>query len=165
MENNNSIKIHKIASHFSASHTVLTENLVEGIHGHNYYVEVELYGKLDKENMLFNFCSLDEILKKLISEWDHYTLLPRRNNNIKLTEKGPNIEISYGDRFYSLPREEVKILDCNNITTEILGNLLAQKIQSFLSQEEKSDNITKIKTVIWETPQYAASHTIHLQDS
>jgi 6-pyruvoyl-tetrahydropterin synthase len=165
LENNNSIKIHKISSHFSASHTVLTENLVEGIHGHNYYVEVELYGKLDKENMLFNFCSLDEILKNLISEWDHYTLLPRHNNNIQLTEKGANIEISYGDRFYSLPRQEVKILDCKNITTEILGNLLAQKIQSFLSQEEKSDNITKIKAVIWETPQYAASHTIHLQDS
>ncbi len=138
--------------------------MVEGLHGHNYYIEVELSGKPNRENMIYDFISLDKLLKKLISEWDHCTLLPRHNKKMTFMEKGSNIDIEYNDRFYSIPRHEVKFLECNNITTETLAQLLAKRLESYLNQEEKVDNITELTVVIWETPIYSASHTIHLKD-
>ena len=163
-EDNTSIKIHKHSNHFSATHFLSTKNFIEGLHGHNYYFEVELYGKLSSDDLVYDFISLDKSLKEFTSEWDHLTLLPRHNKRMKLKENGANVDIQYGDRFYSIPQCEVKFLECKNVTTEILTRILAKKIVILLGHEGKNDNLTKVKVVIWETPLYSASHTIHLED-
>ena len=157
-----SIILHKYSNHFSASHALITEDLVEGLHGHNYYAEIEIFGRLNSNGIIFDYLSLDDSIKAFTLKWDHYTLLPRLNEGITYKKNGDNIDIRYGDRFYSIPSDEIRFLDCSNITTEILTRLLAQTIKEFLEQEGKIDDIKVLKVVIWETPTYSASHTIHL---
>jgi len=141
---------------------LITQDLVESLHGHNYYLEIELFGKLNSNGMIFNYLSLDKSIKAIILEWDHYTLLPRLNKQIKYEEKGDNIEIRYGDRFYSIPTNEIRFLECQSVTTEVLNELFLQRIKVFLNQKSKPDNIKMVKVTIWETPMYAASRTICL---
>ncbi len=76
---------------------------MEGIHGHNYYVELEVFGKIGKDDLIYDFIYLEEILEKITSEWDHFLLLPKHNEVIIYEEKGDNLEIKYHDRFYSIP--------------------------------------------------------------
>jgi 6-pyruvoyltetrahydropterin/6-carboxytetrahydropterin synthase len=157
-----SIILHKYSTHFSANHALIAEGLIEGLHGHNYYVEIEFFGKVNSNGIVFDFLSLDKTVKSFVLEWDHYTLLPRRNKHSKYNKNGDNTEIKYGDRFYSIPTNEIKFLECGNITTETLARLFAEKIRVFLEQDGKTGDIQIIKIVIWETPTYSASHTICL---
>ena len=161
-EADTSIILHRYSNHFSANHALITKDLVESLHGHNYYVEIELFGKLDSNGIVFDYINLDKSIKAITLEWDHYTLLPRLNKLMKFEENGDNIEIRYGDRFYSIPIDEIRFLECQSITTETLTEVFVQKIKVFLDQKDKTGNIKMVKVTIWETPTYSASHTIHL---
>lgn len=44
------------------------------LHGHNYRVEVQCDGTLDKRGMVADFFELDEVVVPLVSEVDHQTL-------------------------------------------------------------------------------------------
>ena len=132
------------------------------MHGHNYYVEIELLGKLNSNGIVFDFLSLDKFVKDFTLEWDHYTLLPCLNKRIQYNKNGDNTEIKYGNRFYSIPSNEIRFLECDSITSEILAKLCAEKITTFLKREGKVTNIKMIRVVIWETPTFSASYTIHL---
>lgn len=157
-----SVGIEKLSCHFSASHLIKTPDIVEAIHGHNYYVELEIVGKIGSDDLIYDFIYLEELLKKITSEWDHFLLLPQHNEEIKLEEKGENIEITYGDRFYSIPENEVKLLNCKNTSTEILARMIGEKFSSSLNDNKEHRNISAIKVIVWETPHYFASYNLHL---
>lgn len=150
------ISLTKASSHFNASHLVLTQNYEEGIHGHNYHVEVEVRGVIDETGMVIDFIHLDRLVHNIIGSWDHYTLLPNKNPNVRISENGPNLDLSFGSRSYSIPRNEIKLLDCNNVTAEHLTRLIALK----LCDEFKKYHIIAVERIIvriWETAIYQAT--------
>lgn len=71
-----------------------------------------------------------------------------------------NLDIEYGIRFYSIPNEEVKVLDCTNVTTEALTRLLGEKVQNQLKKKEFWQRIERINITIWETSCYRATCSI-----
>ena len=159
-ESSSSVAIDKASAHFSASHVIVSDQYEEGLHGHNYLVEIEIEGNVNTEGLLIDFIFLEKLLSQALSNWDHYVLLPSKNNQMKFSENEDNIEIKYGNRFYSLPKTEIKFLSCTNVTTEILAQLLGEKLRNRLHQEEFWKRIQAIKITIWETSVYRASYTI-----
>ena len=157
-----SVGIEKLSCHFSASHLINTSDIVEGIHGHNYYVELEIFGKIGSNDLVYDFIYLEGLLKRITSEWDHFVLLPQHNEEIKYKKKGENFEIAYGDRFYSIPVAEVKLLNCSNTSTEIFAKMIGENFSKELNNHEAKENISAIKIIVWETPHYFASYTLHL---
>jgi len=157
-----SVGIEKLSCHFSASHIIKTPDIVEGIHGHNYYVELEIFGKIGNDDLVYDFIYLEELLKQITSEWDHFLLLPQHNKEIIFKEKGENLEITYGDRFYSIPVNEVKLLNCKNTSTEILAKMIGEKFSFALNDNKTQEIISAIKVIVWETPHYFASYILHL---
>ncbi|PWI49677.1 hypothetical protein CEE45_00685 [Candidatus Heimdallarchaeota archaeon B3_Heim] len=160
--NRTSIGLHKFSHHFSASHLLLTEDFSEGLHGHNYYVEIELFGNINDNGLVLNFLSLDESLSNIISTWDHYTLLPSMNKDLQIKENGNNFDIQFGSRFYSLPQDEVKLFECKNVTAEFLAKTVAISMKEFLQSLNNECNIEEVKVNVWETPLYFASYSIQL---
>ncbi|MHA1995322.1 MAG: 6-pyruvoyl trahydropterin synthase family protein [Candidatus Hodarchaeales archaeon] len=160
--NKASVGLHKFANHFSASHILLTEDFSEGLHGHNYYVEIELFGRTNDDEIIINFLSLDKYLTDILSQWDHYTLLPSKNKELKFEEIGNNYEIHFGDRFYSIPRNEIKLLNCSNVTAEFLAKTIATQVTEYFQPKNDKTNIEEIIVHLWETPFYFASYSIHL---
>ncbi len=157
-----SVGIEKFSCHFSASHLIKTPDIVEGIHGHNYHVELEIFGKIGSDDLVYDFIYLEGLLKKITSEWDHFVLLPQYNEEINYKTEGENLEITYGDRFYSIPANEIKLLNCKNTSTEVFAKLIGEKLASLINDNKKQEFISAIKVIVWETPHYFASYTLHL---
>ncbi len=155
-----SVAIDKIAAHFSASHALISDDIEEGLHGHNYQVGIEIEGKPDSDDIIIDFLYLDKMLNNLLSEWDHYVLLPLNNPNMEVNVRENNLDIEYGIRFYSIPNDEVKVLDCTNVTTEALTRLLGEKVQNQLKETEFWQRIERINITIWETSCYRATCSI-----
>lgn len=158
--------INRNASHFCASHALVLDEYVEGLHGHNYRVEVEITGNVTDEGILIDFIFLEELIKQLLSDWDHYTLFPSHNPRIEIltSELDLNLQISYTDRVYSIPRAEVKLLPCVNVTTETLARLLSEKLAETLQNHPSWEQIYSITVTIWETQYYMASYTFRRDD-
>lgn len=160
-----SIAVDKTSCEFSASHAVISNDYVEGIHGHNYLAEVEIKGTVDSDEILIDFIFLDNLLQVLTSEWNHYVLIPNQNPHLKIKENGENLELQYGERFYSIPGEEIKLLTCTNVTTEVLARLLGNKVVIELKKKDFWSRLKVIKITIWETTSYKATYTINLAES
>ncbi|MFX0052467.1 MAG: 6-pyruvoyl tetrahydropterin synthase family protein [Candidatus Hodarchaeota archaeon] len=164
-EHNVSVAIDKVSNHFCASHALISNRYCEGIHGHNYLVDVKIEGNKDPEEILIDFIFLDNLLKEITSKFDHYVLIPSQNNLLKITRSSGNLELRYGDRFYSIPENEIKLLECANITAETLARLLGEELYKRLKGEEFWNRINQIRLSVWETEFYKATYTIFPNDS
>jgi 6-pyruvoyl tetrahydropterin synthase/QueD family protein len=154
------MKIDKSAIHFSAAHALVFDQYEEGLHGHNYIVEVKVKGSLDDDNIVIDFLELEQIVKKVALEMDHFVLLPTKNTKIRIKEKDMNLEIKYGNRYYSIPKNEVILVECSNVTTEILCQKFGEKIQEALKSRGYWSRIKKLNIIIWENPFYCACYEL-----
>jgi 6-pyruvoyl-tetrahydropterin synthase len=78
-----SVAIERTLAHFSASHTLISDHYEEGLHGHNYQVEIEIKGIVDTDDVIIDFIFVENLLSQVLSNWDHYVLLPLKNENMK----------------------------------------------------------------------------------
>jgi 6-pyruvoyltetrahydropterin/6-carboxytetrahydropterin synthase len=105
----------------------------ERIHGHNYRVAVEVEDGLDENHYVIDFIALKDWTKSIIDELDHRMMLPTRSSLIRLTDDGPNIRASYGDRYWSFPRDECALLPIANTTAELLATWIAERLRVQIS--------------------------------
>ena len=96
---------------FCSGHFITYEgDRCERIHGHNYRTAVEVEGDLDANHYVVDFIALKDMTRAITDELDHRMLLPTRNHLIRLHEDGPNMRVTYRDRFWSFPRDECVLL-------------------------------------------------------
>jgi 6-pyruvoyltetrahydropterin/6-carboxytetrahydropterin synthase len=101
----------------------------ERIHGHNYRTAVEVEGDLDENHYVIDFIALKDVTRAITDELDHRMLLPTRSPLIHLNEEGPNVRVSYRDRYWSFPRDECAFVPIANTTAELLADYLAGRIR------------------------------------
>ncbi|NJE31443.1 6-carboxytetrahydropterin synthase [Thermococcus sp. 18S1] len=118
------------------------------IHGHTYNVDVEIWGDVNENGMIFDFNHLSRLIKLL----DHRILVSEswvveRNEDLIVIEKnGKHLE---------LPADEAVILDKPNVTAEYIAEWFAERIA-----EKAGDNVRKIRVKIWEDPRSYAEVTL-----
>ena len=115
---------------FSAAHfTLFPDGSAELLHGHNYHVAVEVGGMdLDEYGMLCDFVRLKTAIREICERLDSCTLIPSRSPHISVVQDTESVRLAYGHRRYRLPREDVRILDLENTTIELLAALLWQEL-------------------------------------
>jgi 6-pyruvoyltetrahydropterin/6-carboxytetrahydropterin synthase len=101
----------------------------ERIHGHNYRTAVEAEGDLDENHYVIDFIALKDMTKAVIDELDHRMMLPTLSRRILLQDEGPNIRVTYGNRFWSFPRDECALIPIANTTAELLADYIAGRIR------------------------------------
>ena len=110
------------------------------IHGHTYNVDVEIWGELNENGMIFDFNHLSNLVRNL----DHRILVsedwvPERRDGRAIVEKnGKRLE---------LPEGEVVILDKPNVTAEYIAEWFAERIA-----EKAGKNVKRILVKVWEDP-------------
>ena len=73
---------------FAAAHFVLGETGCERLHGHNYLVEVQVFGEQDEsKNLIIDFLELKPFVRQFIEELDHMILLPTDNPHLIIDKK------------------------------------------------------------------------------
>jgi 6-pyruvoyltetrahydropterin/6-carboxytetrahydropterin synthase len=119
---------------FCAGHFITYDgDHCERLHGHNYRTAVEVEDELDENHYVIDFIALKDMTRAITNELDHRMLLPSRSPQIQLREDGPNVRVTYRDRYWSFPREECALLPIANTTAELLADYIAERIRSALT--------------------------------
>jgi 6-pyruvoyltetrahydropterin/6-carboxytetrahydropterin synthase len=135
---------------FAAAHFVLGETGCERLHGHNYLVEVQVFGEQEeKHNLVIDFLELKPFVRHFVNELDHKILLPKENSLMKITQYGDEVEAYYSpsDKRYLFPKSDVVLLPIKNTTVEEFARLLAGKMTGLF---ETYENISAIEVGVFE---------------
>jgi len=129
----------KEAFKFSCSHfTIFGPDKAERLHGHNYYVtcQIEVRELIPQLGLAFDFHSVKPSITAACDELDEHVLVPKNSPYLKVTETATQVEMHFGDRFYSLPKEDVRLLPVVNITSEELAKYLGLRLEPLLGKEK-----------------------------
>ncbi|NHJ84836.1 MAG: 6-carboxytetrahydropterin synthase [Asgard group archaeon] len=135
---------------FAAAHFVLGETGCERLHGHNYLVEVQVFGEQDeKKNLVIDFLELKPFVRQFVEELDHKILLPTNNPNLLIENKQHELFVKFvpKNKHYIFPDQDVCLLDINNTTVEEFARLLADKLKPLFM---KYDNVAAIEVGVFE---------------
>ena len=114
---------------FSACHFLKEHFKCSRLHGHNYYVSIEISDKLDNNYFVVDFMELNEKLKSIIEPMDHYILIPTKSEDIKINEEKESIEVLTPTKKYVFPRSDVCFLPLQATTSELLAKYIHDKLK------------------------------------
>lgn len=135
---------------FAAAHFVLGETGCERLHGHNYLVEVQIYGEQDEtKNLVVDFLELKPFVRQFIEELDHKILLPKNNLNLSVKKEDNEYLVDFipKEKHYVFPESDVVLLPIKNTTVEEFARLLAEKLKPLF---KKYTNIETIEVGVFE---------------
>ena len=130
------IQIRKEALKFSSAHmTVFADGTKENLHGHNYRTVLKLeFERFSLQEML-PFADLKAEMRKICAEWDEKVLLPAECPYLKIVaNEGPSVEVLVCGKRYVFPKDEVVFLPTDNVTTESLAKIFAERMARALSR-------------------------------
>ena len=141
---------------FSAAHmTTFADGSKERLHGHNYYVRVNL--ELKENNSMVPFSAVKEPLGRLCDAWDEKVLLAKRSPFLQLLPPDEtSINFSLCGKKYLFPKDEVELLEIDNVISENLVRLMLGHYTSSLPKKIMNE-IKCIKLEIEESPGQGAS--------
>lgn len=149
------IRLEKENFKFSCSHfTIMSAESAERLHGHNYYVSVEIKVlSLDpKLGMAFDFNEIKPLIKTLTAEWDERVLLAGHSPYLKIERNKDATVVVFKGKRYEFPKDDVVTLPAVNITSEELARLLAENLLSLLKlKPDIYDRLSSIAITIEET--------------
>ncbi|MCB0280666.1 MAG: 6-carboxytetrahydropterin synthase [Calditrichaeota bacterium] len=150
------ITIAKDYIHFCSAHFIIFDATNrEMLHGHNYYVSLELCGHYLADSKLADVTSLKLKLKEICDELDHKTLLPAKNEFLTIRQDDQSIHCTYSDQRFVFPAQDVKIIEYENTTMEILAHYIADKLENDLNL---STQLSKIEVTVEETSGQSAAY-------
>lgn len=123
---------------FSACHFLKEHPKCSRLHGHNYYVSVEVSDKLDENYFVIDFMELKKSLQAIVEPLDHYILIPTQAEEIQIEESGKSIEVKTPNKRYVFPSSDVSLLPLPATTSELLARYIHEK----LSEEYPNKKIT-----------------------
>ena len=114
---------------FSASHFLKQPLQCTRLHGHNYYVYVEVSDHLDENHFVVDFADLKENLRSIVNPMDHYVLIPTKSDELEIKEEKDSIEIITASKRYVFPREDVFFLPLQATISELLAKYIHNKLK------------------------------------
>ena len=130
------VRVTKDSLVFSAAHFITLEgNLCERLHGHNWRVAVEAAGALGESFYVVDFIALREAVQKIVNDLDHRMLVPTEHRTINVWTSERDVELTFEERRWVLPREDCVLLPIENTTAERLAWWIGQQLLLTLPRE------------------------------
>lgn len=126
-----SVRLAKEHHVFSAAHFItFNGNICERLHGHNYRVQVEVFGPLDENQYVIDFIALRDELKTITEALDHHMLLPTGHPLIRVTAGESEVEVVFtpDGRRWVFPRGDCILLPIPNTTAELLADYIGRRL-------------------------------------
>ncbi|WP_413293788.1 6-pyruvoyl trahydropterin synthase family protein [Bdellovibrio sp. HCB185ZH] len=146
---------------FSAAHfLIFDETHAEKLHGHNYQVKVDINAPADEaqhsDGYFMDFNVFKKFIKARLDVWDEIVLLPQNHPDMKFKKTEKSLEVTFRDRFYVFPLNEVILLPVTNTSVENLSKILAEEFYA----EFKKYGVQKVVVSVEETQGQGASTTV-----
>lgn len=116
----------------------------KSLHGHSYRMTVEVEGEPDERGMLIDFQDIKRILKPLVDDWDHATLVADDDIDLRHVLEG------MGSRIALLPYDS---------TAENLARYAAEYLVREGGETLRKRQIHAVAVTIRETDTCYATHT------
>lgn len=145
---------------FSCSHfTILAPDRAERLHGHNYQLRADIWlDAIDEQlGMAFDFNAVKPLIRGFCDRLDERILLPARSPYVTITEHSGQVEVTFGPKRYSFPKEDTLALPVLNISSEELARYAANTLAPAL---ESLPHWTKLRVYVEETRGQSVSYEI-----
>jgi 6-pyruvoyltetrahydropterin/6-carboxytetrahydropterin synthase len=129
---------------FSACHFLLNHKECSRLHGHNYYVSVEIKGDLDENGFVVDFIELNRILKEIVKPLDHQMIIPRQSKEMDIQEKGDSVLVNVNHKKYMFPLSDVFFFPLSATTSELFSKYIHDKLRQVFPNKQ-------IKVIIQES--------------
>ncbi|MFW9938965.1 MAG: 6-pyruvoyl tetrahydropterin synthase family protein [Candidatus Thorarchaeota archaeon] len=133
---------------FSACHFLKEPLKCSRLHGHNYYVSVEISSDLDENYFVVDFIELKKNVKSIVKPLDHSILIPKNSTYLTIKEENDSVEILTNNKKYVFPRSEIVYLPLSATTSELLAKYIHDNLKKvYLNKkikvkvEESKNNI------------------------
>jgi len=155
------IHIRKENIKFSAAHmTVFPDGKKEGLHGHNYQVELSVTLKETSFKKMVPFSDFKKTLKEICESWDEKVLLAARNPFYEEIQKNKKeIEFKLCKKRYVIPLDEIQLLELDNISSETLAEHFLRVFIQRMGEKELKKVALAASIRIEESPGQGASAT------
>ncbi|MBP87839.1 MAG: 6-pyruvoyl tetrahydrobiopterin synthase [Planctomycetaceae bacterium] len=121
---------------FSAAHFItFGGNICERLHGHNYRVEVHVFGPLDDNQYVIDFIAMRDALQAIVTELDHHMLLPTEHSAIKVAAGKAEVAVTFEDRRWVFPRGDCVLLPVANTTAELVARYIGKRLLDDVEQK------------------------------
>lgn len=148
----------KVGLKFSASHFIPSHHKCSRIHGHDYGVRIRIFGE-PKDGILYDFVDLKKEVRQICDELDHRLLLPKDVRYIDHKIRGNIVEVSFGEKNYTFPKDEITFLDVPLVTAEELSIYFSKLIIQRINFPE---NVKGIEVCVDEGPGQGACHYVEV---
>ena len=148
---------------FSAAHFItFAGNICESLHGHNYRVRCEVFGKLDENGYVVDFIALRDALNGLVRRMDHKVLLPTLHPEIRVKVDDGNDEVlvTYEQRRWVFPYDNCLLLPIANTTAELIARFMIGELKA-IRDDRLDQAIDKISLGVDENEgQWGVCHSV-----
>ncbi len=136
---------------FACARILVYKDNCARLHGHNFQVAVELEGTVNQDCFVVDLSELEPLLRDMCTALNNYLLVPAQNPLLRLEQTGSDVTIQFKERKYTLPRQDVLLLDLPNCSVEMLAYYLCNQLDLKLA-EMGCTNLTSIAVEVAETP-------------
>lgn len=142
---------------FSCAHmTVFPDGRKERLHGHNYYLAVELELAEASFATMVEFEPIKVAMAALCDEWKERLLLAAANPHYELVrDDGTELEFRLCGERYVVPRRDALLLPIDNVSVEALSAYAAAVLMGRLALRRPP--VTGLRVVVSENPGQGAS--------
>ena len=131
---------------------------MEGQHGHNYQLSIEIRGPLDEDCLVIDFRVVKEILKSIKDALNHRTLVPGRHPRLSVKCGGKSTRIRFAGEQLELPTRDVVLLDVENLTAEMLAFHIFKSIRDRLPAADV-ERLDTLSVEVIESPGQSATYS------
>ena len=134
---------------FSASHFLKEPLQCSRLHGHNYYVSVEVKSQLDNNYFVVDFIELKKSLEAVVEPLDHCILIPRQSEELEIIENDDSVEIkTKTDKRYVFPISDVVFLPLPSTTSELLAKYIHDKLKEIYMSKRITVKLEESRSTI-----------------
>lgn len=136
---------------FACARILVYKDNCARMHGHNFQVAVELEGTVNPDCFVVDLSELEPLLRQMCATLNNYLLVPAQNRLLRIEQMGSEITIQFKERKYTLPRQDVLLLELPNCNIEMLAYYLCNQLDGKLAEMGYA-NLTSIAVEVAETP-------------
>ncbi|MFX0026013.1 MAG: 6-pyruvoyl tetrahydropterin synthase family protein [Candidatus Hermodarchaeota archaeon] len=133
---------------FSACHFLKEPRKCSRLHGHNYYVSVEVEAELDDNYFVEDFIKLKKNIKEITKTLDHFILIPEEASYLKFKKDEISVEVLASNKRYVFPLSEVKFLPIPASTSELLAKYIYSKVKEIYKDKKITVKLEESKDTI-----------------
>ena len=123
------LEIEKQFMHFAAAHfTIFSATERERLHGHNYYLAVNITGQIDKNGLCFDYNLPKERLRMMCEELNEYMLLPELSPHLSIEDTGEQYRVLFDSDEMFFLKADTHVLPLANITIEELSRYFCDRL-------------------------------------